>query len=54
MLTILGTSEKKCFICSTGERTVVVQFADRSFKGVLCLEHAYKKLVEQAEGKDGQ
>lgn len=53
MLTIREVSEKPCFICGKTERTVVVQFADKSFRGVLCLNHVWQKLQE-ATKNDGE
>jgi hypothetical protein len=44
MLIIKGPSEKPCFICQSPEKTVDVQFSDKTFRGVLCLEHIYQKL----------
>jgi hypothetical protein len=49
MLTIREVSDKRCFICGTTERTVVVQFGDKSFRGVLCLKHVWDKLREQPQ-----
>jgi hypothetical protein len=48
MLTIKAKSEKKCFICGSAEKTVDVQFADKSFRGVLCLTHVHEKLKPDA------
>lgn len=33
-----------CFICGKTEESLNVQFLDKTFKGVLCLEHFYSKL----------
>ena len=49
MVTIKAKSEKKCFICNSAEKTADVQFADKSFRGVLCLSHIYEKLKTEKE-----
>ena len=51
MVTIKGPSNSCCFICGTKERTADVQFADKTFRGVLCMEDIYKKL-KQAEKRE--
>jgi hypothetical protein len=44
MLMIKGPSDKPCFICQSKEKTAEVQFADKTFRGVLCMAHVYEKL----------
>jgi hypothetical protein len=44
MLTIKGLSDQPCFICRSKEKTVEVAFADKTFRGVLCIPHVYDKL----------
>ena len=52
MVTILGRSDKPCFICGTREKTVELKFRDKSFAGTLCLEHMHEKLkAEESEEK---
>ena len=56
MLTIKALSDKRCFICGSAEKTADVQFSDKTFKGVLCLQHIYEKLkpeVPRAAGQTG-
>lgn len=57
MLTIKCMSEKPCFICGNTQKTAEVVFADKTFRGVLCIEHIYKKLqgkeVASAAGQSG-
>ena len=47
MLTIKGVSDCPCFICGSRQKTVEVAFADKTFKGVLCLEHVHSKLMPE-------
>ena len=47
MLTIKSASDRPCFICSSKEKTADVSFADKSFRGVLCLTHIYAKLSQK-------
>lgn len=59
MLTIKGPSEKPCFICGSRTKTAEVQFADKTFRGVLCMEDIYKKVqpvkeAVQAEIQQGR
>ncbi|MDZ4685272.1 MAG: hypothetical protein SH850_09290 [Planctomycetaceae bacterium] len=54
MLTIKCASDKPCFICSTREKTVEVAFADKTFRGVLCLSHVYEKLKPEPVRAAGQ
>ncbi|HUY33190.1 MAG TPA: hypothetical protein VMV69_10440 [Pirellulales bacterium] len=57
MLTIKSLSDKKCFICGSTEKTAEVQFADKTFRGVLCLNHIYEKLKPEkshAQGEPGR
>jgi len=51
MLWINGLSDKACFICGSTKKTLDVNFRDKTFKGVLCLEHVHEK-VKQKEGAD--
>lgn len=44
MLTIKSLSDQPCFICRSREKTVDVAFADKTFRGVLCMTHVYEKL----------
>lgn len=44
MLTIKNLSDQPCFICRGREKTVEVAFADKTFRGVLCMTHVYEKL----------
>lgn len=44
MLTIKCPSDQPCFICRSRDKTVEVAFADKTFRGVLCLAHVYEKL----------
>ncbi len=44
MVTIKQATDQKCFICSTKEETVEVSFADKTFRGVLCMKHVYEKV----------
>ena len=44
MLTVKGLSDQPCFICRSRDKTVEVAFADKTFRGVLCLAHVYEKL----------
>jgi hypothetical protein len=53
MLTIKAKSEKKCFICGSVDKTVDVAFADKSFRGVLCLTHVHEKLKPEAKNAQG-
>jgi hypothetical protein len=46
MLSIKSASTKPCFICGSREKTVEVTFADKTFRGVLCLNHIHEKLKE--------
>lgn len=55
MLTIKCASDKPCFICASKEKTAEVVFADKTFRGVLCIEHVYKKLQgKEVAGVAGQ
>lgn len=54
MVTIKAASDKSCFICNGREKTVEVQFADKTFRGVLCLSHVYEKTKPEVKGADGQ
>jgi hypothetical protein len=59
MLTIKGPSEKPCFICGSKTKTAEVQFADKTFRGVLCMDDVYKKVqpgkeVTNAESQPGR
>jgi hypothetical protein len=54
MLTIKGPSDKPCFICGSREKTADVQFADRTFRGVLCLNHIHEKIKPEVKGADSQ
>jgi hypothetical protein len=54
MLTIKGPSNKPCFICGSKERTTEVRFADGTFRGVLCVNHVYEKLMPAKEQTDAQ
>lgn len=49
MLNIKGPSDKPCFICQSKEKTAEVQFADKTFRGVLCMTHVYEKLKRAPE-----
>ena len=54
MVTIKQTADQKCFICSTKEETVDVSFADKTFRGVLCMKHVYEKVkANRATGVGG-
>jgi hypothetical protein len=44
MLTILGLTDKPCFICQKREGTAEVKFKDGTFTGVLCKEHCWERL----------
>lgn len=44
MLSIKCVSDRPCFICNGREKTVEVSFGDRSFRGILCLNHVHEKL----------
>lgn len=44
MLTIKSLSDQPCFICRSREETVEVAFADKTFRGVLCMAHVHEKL----------
>jgi hypothetical protein len=44
VLTIKCASDKPCFICGSKDKTTEVVFADKTFRGVLCLAHVYDKL----------
>lgn len=46
-VTIRGVVNLPCFICNAKEKCVDVQFADRTFRGVLCLDHVYAKLKQE-------
>jgi hypothetical protein len=52
MLTIKCISDKPCFICGKRDRTVDVAFADKTFRGVLCMEHVYEKLKPEKSEKE--
>ena len=56
MLTIKGPSEKPCFICGSKTKTAEVQFADKTFRGVLCMDDIYKKVqpVKEAVHAESQ
>jgi hypothetical protein len=54
MLTIKCISDKPCFICGKRDRTVDVSFADKTFRGVLCMEHVYEKLKPEVPRVAGQ
>ena len=51
MVTILGESNKPCFLCRTTERTADVKFRDGSFAGTLCMDHLYERLEEKPKVK---
>jgi hypothetical protein len=44
MLTILGLTDKPCFICQKREGAAEVKFKDGTFTGVLCKEHCWERL----------
>lgn len=44
MLTIKSLSDQPCFICRSREKTVEVAFANKTFRGVLCMTHVHEKL----------
>ena len=44
MLTILGLSDKACFICQKRDGTAEVRFKDGTFSGVLCMTHTWERL----------
>lgn len=52
MLTIKCVSDKPCFICNRREDTAEVQFADKTFRGVLCMTHIFDKLRKEAGGAE--
>jgi hypothetical protein len=54
MLTIKGLSDQRCFVCNSDKETVEVLFADKTFRGVLCLDHIHQKLLQQKKGENGQ
>jgi hypothetical protein len=54
VLVIKSLSDKRCFICGSAEKTADVQFADKTFKGVLCLLHIYEKLKPEVPRAAGQ
>ena len=47
MLTVKALSSQKCFICGSTDKTVEVQFSDKTFRGVLCMNHVYEKLKQE-------
>jgi hypothetical protein len=47
MLTVKGLSDQPCFICRSRDKTVEVAFADKTFRGVLCLSHVFEKLAPE-------
>lgn len=50
MLTIIDRSTKPCFVCGTTKKTVQVKFKDKTFSGVLCMEHMYDRMpIEEDE-----
>ena len=51
MVTLKGPSDKPCFICASKVNTVEVTFADKTFRGVLCMEHVYEKILPAKEVK---
>jgi hypothetical protein len=51
MVTILGKSNKACFLCRTTQKTADVKFKDGSFAGALCMEHLYERLQERTPPK---
>ena len=53
MVTIKQATEQKCFICSTKEQTVEVSFADKTFRGVLCMKHVYEKVKVSRDAGGG-
>jgi hypothetical protein len=54
MLVIKAASDKPCFICSSAEKTVEVTFADKTFRGVLCLKHIWEKLKKEPVDAESQ
>ena len=54
VLTIKGLSDKPCFICNAREKTVEVSFGDKTFRGVLCLNHVFEKLKPEATSAGSQ
>jgi hypothetical protein len=54
VLTVKSPSDKPCFICASKERTVEVHFADKTFRGVLCMDHVYAKLKPEKEVKSAK
>ena len=52
MLTIKCISDKPCFICGKHDHTADVSFADKTFRGVLCMEHVYEKLKPEKPEKE--
>lgn len=52
MLTIKGASDKPCFICKTTRNTRIVKLDDKTFSGVLCIEHIAEKTSEKPASKE--
>ena len=46
MLTIKGPSDKPCFICKSTKNARIVKLDDKTFSGVLCIEHIAEKTSE--------
>jgi hypothetical protein len=49
MLTVLGLSERPCFICGEKDGAAEVRFKDGTFAGVLCMRHAWERLTPARE-----
>ena len=44
MVTIIRLTDKPCFLCNSPKDTVEVRFKDRTFAGVVCMEHLFQLL----------
>jgi hypothetical protein len=49
MLWINGPSDRPCFICGSKDRTVDVNFRDKTFRGVLCMDDLYDKITRNTD-----
>ena len=49
MVTIIRLTNKPCFLCNSAKDTVEVRFKDRTFSGVVCMEHLFQLLRKRTE-----
>lgn len=52
-ITIKDTNDKPCTICMTTEKVVEADFADKTFKGTVCMTHLWHMIVARSGKKNG-